>query len=87
CIGLLHCAEGQIDVDRYGRPIEDDEFLLLLNAYHEPIDFALPRRSGAWRPVVDTAAEAGGWSAPDAADGRYRLEPRSLALLRLEARR
>jgi len=88
CIGLLHCAEGQIDVDKYGRPVEDDEFVLLLNAHHEPIDFALPRRGGAWRVVVDTAAETDrrSASAPASADERYRLEPCSLALLRLEAR-
>ena len=85
CLGMLHCAEGQFDVDAYGRPIEDDEFLLLLNAHHEPIDFVLPRKPGVWRPVVDTAADARG-SAPAGPhpDLRYRLEGRSLALLRLE---
>jgi isoamylase len=32
-----------IDVrDFYGRPIQDDTFLMLLNAHHVPVNFVLP---------------------------------------------
>src|SRR5690606_13239261 len=58
CLGLLLYAEGFLDVDRYGRRIQDGEFLLLLNAHYEPIDFVLPQRGGDWRSVIDTALEA-----------------------------
>jgi len=83
CVGLLLYAEGCLDVDPYGRRIEDDEFLLLLNAHYEPIDFTLPDRSGVWHRVIDTALEPRPATAPVRAP--YRLHGRSLALLRLEA--
>src|SRR5690606_9603900 len=85
CLGLLLYAEGFLDVDRFGRRIQDEEFLLLLNAHYEPIDFVLPRRGGVWRLLVDTAQEApmsAGASLAD--DTRFRLQGRSLALLYLE---
>src|SRR5690606_28979497 len=86
CLGMLHRAEGQLDVDAYGRPVEDEEFLLLLNAHHEPIEFALPKRGGVWRPVFDTAAEACALSTlkETRPDRRYRIEGRTVALLRIE---
>ncbi len=34
----------------------DEELLILVNAYHEPVDFVLPgSASGKWRVIVDTA--------------------------------
>ncbi len=43
-------------VDARGEPVTDDTFLLLLNAWHEPITFTLPPPSWAtsWETVVDT---------------------------------
>jgi isoamylase len=43
--------------DPEGREVSDNDFLMLLNAHHEQVDFALPRAEGdpAWTLVVDTA--------------------------------
>ena len=44
-------------VDQRGEPVTDDSFLLLLNAFPEPIDFTLPPPSWAtaWAVAVETA--------------------------------
>jgi glycogen operon protein len=44
-------------IDQRGEPVADDTFLMLLNAWHEPIDFTLPSADWAegWVQVVDTA--------------------------------
>ncbi len=49
-------GRGIIEPDPEGRRIIDDSFILLFNAYHEPIDFTLPSYEwGArWRQVLDT---------------------------------
>ncbi len=61
----------------------DDNFLLLLNAHHETIRFALPefRAGSTWQVLLDTAYEQGlamDGRFPGAA--RYDLQGRSLAL-------
>jgi glycogen operon protein len=66
-----------------GEDVVDDTFILLLNAWHEDMEFALPaRRFGAnWQLVLATAD-------PDAPDAVYRarenvpVPQRSLLLLR-----
>jgi glycogen operon protein len=71
-------------VDRRGRPVRDDDFLVLFNAHHEAIPFLLPRRDSAihWTLVLDTALE------PDPFESRihesqseYPLAGRSLVVL------
>ena len=65
------------------RGAPDDPFLLMLNAWWEPLDFALPEplRAIDWRVEVDTAA-------PETAErpldlsARLTLAGRSLLLLR-----
>jgi isoamylase len=72
-------------VDQRGEPMADETFMLLLNAWHEPIDFTLPpgRWADAWVKVVDTAT---GQCTED--DDRLKageelpVEGRSLMLLR-----
>ncbi|MFJ3671024.1 glycogen debranching protein GlgX [Streptomyces sp. NPDC090106] len=70
--------------DACGRPVVDDSFLLLLNSYWEPVDFALPDPSYGerWTTLIDTADAQG---APDEtehkADTVLRVEPRSLVVL------
>jgi isoamylase len=67
----------------HGEDVVDDTFILLLNAWHEDMEFALPaRRFGAnWQLVLSTAD-------PDAPDAVYRarenvpVPQRSLLLLR-----
>jgi isoamylase len=50
-----------IDVrDYYGRPIQDDTFLMLLNAYHETVNFVLPGQEDVrWELIIDTRLEDG----------------------------
>ena len=45
--------------DARGGAIRDDSFLVLFNAHHEPIDFALPEQSygDRWFTEIDTAAQ------------------------------
>jgi glycogen operon protein len=63
-----------------------DTFLILLNAHHEPVPFVLPAHEGRvrWEPVLDTRDWDGGADRPAQRTGeQYRLEGRSLAVLRL----
>ncbi|MFF0203957.1 glycogen debranching protein GlgX [Streptomyces sp. NPDC005017] len=47
--------------DAQGRPVRDDSFLLLLNSYWEPVDFALPGAAYGerWSALIDTADPQG----------------------------
>jgi glycogen operon protein len=84
CVGALFLASGFDEQDEHGEPITDDDFLLLLNAHYEGIEFKLPQGT-AWRAVVDTARRLDPGSAADAQTERYVIEGRSLALLVREA--
>jgi glycogen operon protein len=67
----------------HGEDVVDDSFIVLLNAWHEDIDFTLPARrfGGNWQLVLSTAD-------PDAPDAVYRAREtlvapaRSILLLR-----
>jgi isoamylase len=83
CLGALLPGSGAPERDDYGTPVEDDDLLLLFNAHHEAVPFALPGDRGAtWDAVVDTAF-ADGVPEPRAygASATYPLQGRSLALL------
>jgi hypothetical protein len=47
--------------DPRGEAVRDDNFLLLVNAHSEPVDFTMPgaRFAAAWEILVDTSAAAG----------------------------
>jgi isoamylase len=68
--------------DPEGREVSDNDFLLLLNAHHEAVEFTLPHAasSPAWTLVVDTAR-------PDVNEGhedlgqKVSMEGRSLVLV------
>ncbi|MFI0447786.1 glycogen debranching protein GlgX [Actinomadura sp. 6N118] len=72
---------------RRGEPIRDDSFLLMFNAHHEDLDFALPpaRYGGMWIKVIDTAdpmlAEDRGPAAVKAGESVL-VEQRSVQVLR-----
>ena len=44
------------ELDEDGHPIKDDSFLLIFNAYHDPIEFTMPGPSygRSWHVAVDT---------------------------------
>jgi glycogen operon protein len=56
CLGVRLCGRTLNDVDRYGEPIRDDDFLFCLNPHHEHIDFYLPAcaKGCKWEVVIDT---------------------------------
>ncbi len=70
--------------DARGRPEEDDDFLLLLNAHHEEVPFTVPAHpeDARWQVILDTSYSAGfgagGFHKPG---DEYPLEARSIAVL------
>jgi isoamylase len=84
CIGVFLSGTGLDESDLRGNPILDDDFLLLINAHHDPISFQLPRlrRNDEWHCLMDTDFERG--LARDGiftCDDKYPLAGRSVALL------
>jgi len=68
-----------------GTWLTDDDFLVLVNAWWEPLDFVIPetRPEAAWRPLVDTydlTAPAGSETAGKAGD-HVAVGPRSMVVL------
>jgi len=64
--------------DPEGRRVQDDDFLLLLNAHFEPVDFRLPSRHvyGGWDLVFDTTGRK-----RVGKNKALKIEARSLVLL------
>lgn len=60
---LMVCFNGKAiqEPDARGQRIEDDSFIMMFNAYHEPIDFTLPDTEfgPAWKLIVDTNVDTG----------------------------
>jgi isoamylase len=84
CLGVYFGGDALNERDRRGRPLTDDNFLLLVNAYHEPIDFTLPavHDVGGWQVVLDTYLDEGLKTQGRYAAGKiYPLQGRSLVLL------
>ncbi|MBV9578283.1 MAG: glycogen debranching protein GlgX [Chloroflexi bacterium] len=85
CVTIL--LDGQDCPDRAsdGTPLLDDDFLVLVNSWWEPLDFVVPitRPGQCWRVEFETFDPA---SPPDAAQLRAgqtrRVGPRSLVVLR-----
>jgi glycogen operon protein len=72
CLGVLMVGQRLAERDERGNPVADDDLLLLLNAHHESIDFALPGEG--WELVLSTAEGL-------VRGATYSLQGRSLALL------
>jgi glycogen operon protein len=84
CLGMYLAGRALEELDERGRPLVDDDVLVLLNAHHEPIPFTLPTFNGSshWHAVIDTQHDSG--LAPEAryeAGAVYPLQERSVALL------
>ena len=84
CLGMLLSGQGLDETDERGRKLNDENFLVLLNAHHEDIQFTLPafRPGDHWTAWMDTSRENGLRSAGmyDSAAG-YPLQARSLVVL------
>jgi isoamylase len=81
--------DGLDDPDRAadGSLLLDDDFLVLVNAWWEPLDFTIPPiRSGqAWQLDIDSydpAAATGAAGSPRQAGGQVTVGPRSVCVLR-----
>jgi glycogen operon protein len=87
-LGVLIVGDALDDVDEQGRPVRGDTLLILLNADHDEVPFALPTISAkaSWLRVIDTIA-------PHVEDCRYptgntyRLLGRTLVVFTLSAER
>jgi isoamylase len=82
--GMLLCGQRTGQTDDAGQPIHSDSVLMLFNAYHEELPFALPpHRGNAWTLRLDTALDGSPpfererWQAGE----RYPMMGRSLVLL------
>jgi hypothetical protein len=67
-------------------PIQDDTFLMLLNAHHETVNFVLPGQEEVrWELIIDTRLEEGFLETPKifASSEEYEIGARSFSLLRL----
>jgi glycogen operon protein len=77
-LGVMISGSGHTELDERGRPIEDDDLLVLLNANDHAESFALATGGQApWTVLIDTSCEAGS-PEPGAA---YEVKARSVALL------
>ena len=84
CLGVYLSGDAMEERDGRGRPIKDDNFLLLFNSHHESAPFQLPEigKAGVWQSLLDTQ-----FSDEPPAERKFKggdiypLEARSLALL------
>ena len=84
CLGVFLSGEAMQERDRRGRPIRDDDFLLLFNGHHEAVAFMVPLlgEDREWTALLDTAQDSGVGSEDRFRSGdSYPLEARSLAVM------
>jgi isoamylase len=85
CVALYLDGADDPDYDADGTPLVDDDFLLLVNAWWEPMEFVVPATGTdpTWEPVIDTYEPTGiAASAAVAAGGNVTVHPRSIVVLR-----
>jgi isoamylase len=82
-LGVMLAGGDLGENDRFGQPVRDDDFLLLFNAHHEPVEFVLPAfGGGAWLALLDTLHAPQDTPAGRFEPGaRYAVGARALALL------
>jgi glycogen operon protein len=82
-LGVYLAGEALTEADARGRPVRDENFLVLFSAHHEDLAVKLPGYGASrWLALLDTSYEDG--LAPDdtfEAGASYALKARSLALL------
>jgi glycogen operon protein len=73
------------DLAEDGTPLLDDDFLVLFNAWWEPLEFIIPgtRDGQAWQAEIDSYDPAAPAAAPERSTGdRITIGPRSVTVLR-----
>ena len=82
-LGMLLAGDAIGERDKRGRPVVDDDFLLLLNPSPEDVPFLLPDQhwSSPWSLVVDTSLKSEAMAGPYAPGKPYPQRARSLVLL------
>jgi isoamylase len=83
-LGIYLAGSGIKECDTHGHLISDDDFLMLLNAHHEEIQFQLPDFIGdqTWQVLIDTISTSVPLIAQNYCSGdRYPLQGRSVVLL------
>ena len=82
CLGMYLSGSALHVVSRHGRPISDDDFLVLFNAHHEDVEFHMPELGGdAWQALIDTTHPSGSVDPKSLQPGDvYPLHCRSLAV-------
>jgi isoamylase len=83
CLGVRLAGDLIGDVDDRGEPLAGDTLLMLFNAHHESLPFALPtaRAEDQWERLLDSSEDAENravWAPGD----DYPLRARSIAVLR-----
>ncbi|MDQ1689559.1 MAG: isoamylase [Frankiaceae bacterium] len=70
--------------DARGEPVQDDSFLLLLNAHHEAIEFTLPEEGlgSSWSVEIDTALPVSAEERHAKAGEKVPVDARSMVVLR-----
>jgi len=84
-LGMFLNGDAIPSCDERGRPIRDDSFLLLCNAWWQPLGFRLPSAEygKTWVKEIDTReAQGAAAGAPLAAGSPLELAPRSMVVLR-----
>jgi isoamylase len=84
CLGMFLAGQGLEETDERGRKLGDENFLVLLNAHHEDVKFALPvfHAGFRWTAWMDTSRDEGLHSAGMYDSGAsYPLQARSLVVL------
>ena len=87
-LGIRLAGDAIEEMDELGNPIVDDSFLMLLNAYHEPVPFTLPahKKGVAWEWMFDTSKMDIKKFPKTWRGGKvYGLEGRTAALFRLRS--
>ncbi len=90
CLGLYLAGTELTELDAQGRPVKDEDFLLLLNAFHDSVPFTLPSLAddkSSWELLLDTAQDDGAIKGARQSGERYLLQGRSLVLLHHGGRR
>ena len=86
CLGMMVSGDTMDVRDVHGEAVKDDTFLLLFNAFHEPMTFVLAgKQDVSWQVVIDTEAESGFLEDGPTHSSNDELElcPRSMCVLRL----